>query len=66
MIRGQNNTLYTTSSTATESPSCSVVESEVQKPSTPKDGYPDESKYCTNLNIIKFETYTLFVIYRFI
>lgn len=42
MIRGQNP-LYTTSPTTTDSPSCSVVESEVQKPNTQKDG-PDESK----------------------
>lgn len=43
MIRGQS-TLYSTSPTTTDSPSCSVVESEVQKPNTQTDGYLDESK----------------------
>lgn len=37
--------MYTTSPTTTDSPSCSMVESEVQKPNTQQEGYHDDSKY---------------------
>ncbi|XP_025418827.1 piezo-type mechanosensitive ion channel component-like isoform X7 [Sipha flava] len=48
LIRGQS-TLYTTSPTRTDSPSCSVVESEVQKPNAQKDGYSDDKEYKSNI-----------------
>jgi len=43
--------MYTTSPSTTDSPSCSMVESEVQKPHTQQDGYPDDSKYIFKFNI---------------
>jgi len=46
--------MYTTSPTTTDSPSCSMVESEVQKPHTQQDGYPDDSKYIFKLLTNKF------------
>lgn len=51
--------MYTTSPTTTDSPSCSMVESEVQKPHTQQDGYPDDSKYIFKFNI----THQLFLFF---
>eukprot|EP00102_Acyrthosiphon_pisum_P023005 XP_016660215.1 PREDICTED: piezo-type mechanosensitive ion channel component isoform X3 [Acyrthosiphon pisum] len=41
--------MYTTSPSTTDSPSCSMVESEVQKPHTQQDGYPDDKEYKSNI-----------------
>ncbi|VVC24089.1 Hypothetical protein CINCED_3A012133 [Cinara cedri] len=41
--------LYTTSPTTTDSPSCSMVESEGQKPNSQKDDYIDERDYKSNI-----------------
>lgn len=48
LIRGQKP-MYTTSPTTTDSPSCSMVESEVQKPHTQQEGYPDDREYKSNI-----------------
>lgn len=48
LIRGQKP-MYTTSPSTTDSPSCSMVESEVQKPHTQQDGYPDDREYKSNI-----------------
>ncbi|XP_025196089.1 piezo-type mechanosensitive ion channel component-like isoform X2 [Melanaphis sacchari] len=48
LIRGQKP-LYTTSPTTTDSPSCSMVESEIQKPNTEQDGYHDDKEYKSNI-----------------
>jgi len=49
--------MYTTSPTTTDSPSCSMVESEVQKPNTQQDGYHDDSKYIFNFFFIIHQSF---------